>query len=219
MKNNFGDTKELVEVQEIKQNTIILKNGALRQIIMVGGINFALKSEEEQNIILEAYRNFLNSLEFPIQILIHSRKVNIENYIKLLLKRRDEESSPILKNQIEEYIEFIRGFVQENEIMNKTFFVIVPFAPISLSQETKKITSKIPFLSKSIPSAETQNNTEEEINQNINQLNQRVARVMEGLASIGLDAIVLNDEGLLELLYNFYNPEAVEKEMLGVENK
>lgn len=215
MKNNFGDTKNLVEVQEIKQNTVILKDGSLRQIIIVGGINFALKSEEEQNIILEAYRSFLNSLEFPIQILIHSRKINIENYIEILLKRREEEPSLLLKNQIEEYIEFVRGFVHENAIMNKTFFVIVPFTPISLTKETKKLTSKIQFLRKKPVSNQNQNDVEEEFKHNINQLNQRTARVVEGLISIGLDALVLDNDSLLELFYNFYNPETIEKERFG----
>ncbi|MGB9608964.1 MAG: hypothetical protein ACPL3E_01155, partial [Minisyncoccia bacterium] len=156
MKTEFGDTKELVEIKEIKLNTVILKNGGLRQIVVVGGTNFALKSEEEQNIITQAYQDFLNSLEFPIQIIIHSRKINIEKYLANLSERKKTESSSLLQNQIEEYIQFIRSFVKENAIMLKTFFVVVPYDPINIGAETKSALSKIPFFGEKNNQAEKQ---------------------------------------------------------------
>ncbi len=121
MPGEFADTKSLVDIKEIKNDVVVLKNGGLRQILIVGGTNFALKSEEEQNIILASYQNFLNSLEFSIQIIIHSRKINIDRYIETLEKRRSEEEFTLLKNQISEYIEFIKSFVRNNDIMSKTF--------------------------------------------------------------------------------------------------
>jgi len=214
MKGNFGDTKELIDIKEIKSNTVILKDGSLRQVLIVGGINFSLKSEEEQQVILSAYQNFLNSLEFPIQIVIHSRKINIQKYINNLIEIKNKETSPLLQNQIEEYIEFIRGFVKENAIMSKNFFVIVSFSPTSIEIQ-KGFTSKIPlFSSKTKTSESEQAQKNENFQENLEQINQRTAQIIDGLASIGLDAVVLNDEQLIELFYNYYNPETVEKESL-----
>lgn len=218
MKENFGDTKDLLEIEKIKENTIILKGGELRQVIIVGGINFALKSEEEQNIITQAYQEFLNSLEFSIQIIIHSRKVNIEKYLNTLYEFKTKEVSALLQNQIEEYIEFIRGFIKDNDIMLKTFFVVVPYTIIDLGQEAKQLSSKIPFLSFNKQKNNTEDNKQQEetLLSAINQLNQRTNQVIEGLASIGLDAVQLKDEELLELLYNYYNPETIEKENINI---
>jgi len=212
MKENFGDTKELIDIKEIKSNTVILKDGSLRQVLIVGGINFSLKSEEEQQVILSAYQNFLNSLEFPVQILIHSRKINIQKYINNLIEIKNKETSPLLQNQIEEYIEFIRGFVKENAIMSKNFFIIVSFSPTSIEIQ-KGFASKIPFFSsKTKTSKSEQAQKNENFQENLEQINQRTAQIIDGLASIGLDAVVLNDEQLIELFYNYYNPETVEKE-------
>ncbi|MCS6789161.1 MAG: hypothetical protein NZ484_01155 [Patescibacteria group bacterium] len=213
IKNNFGDTKDLVEIKDIKLNTVILKNGELRQIVIVGGINFALKSEEEQNIIIQAYQEFLNSLEFPIQIIIHSRKVNIENYLNYLNNVKEKEFSGLLKNQIEEYIQFIYGFIKDNDIMVKTFLVVVPYTIINLEKEAEKITSKFSFFSSQKNEGDKRTDQDDQILINgINQLNQRTMQVIEGLTSIGLDAVQLTDEELLELFYNYYNPETIEKE-------
>src|SRR4051812_3292099 len=109
-KQDMGNSLDLVDVKEIKENTVILKDGGLRQVIMVGGVNFSLKSESEQNIITGAYQTFLNSIDFPLQVLVHSRKVNIDKYIESLTKRKGLEESPILQSQIDEYAEFIKGF-------------------------------------------------------------------------------------------------------------
>jgi type IV secretory pathway VirB4 component len=214
MKGDFGDTKELIDIKEIKSNTVILKDGSLRQVLIVGGINFSLKSEEEQQVILSAYQNFLNSLEFPIQIVIHSRKINIQKYINNLIEIKNKETSPLLQNQIEEYIEFIRGFVKENAIMSKNFFVVVSFSPTGIEIE-RGLTSKIPlFSSKTKTSGSEQAQKNENFQENLDQINQRTAQIIDGLASMGLDAVVLNDEQLIELFYNYYNPETVEKESL-----
>lgn len=220
MKGNFGNTSDLIDIKEIKYNTIILNNGELRQVIIVGGINFALKSETEQNIITQAYQEFLNSLEFPIQIIIHSRKININKYLNHLNQFKEKEQSGLLQNQIEEYIEFIKGFIKNNDIMTKTFFVVVPYTAVSIEieQQTKNLFSKIPFFNKK---QTNQNNNdfkkqEENLLYNINQLNQRTIQVIEGLISIGLDAVQLKDEELLELLYNYYNPETIEKESISI---
>ena len=120
-KQDAGNSLDLVDIKEIKENVVIMKNGSMHHIIMVGGVNFALKSDSEQTIITQGYQNFLNGISFPLQIIIHSRKVNIESYIATLRSRREIEQSPILQNQIDEYINFIDGFVKKNAIMEKAF--------------------------------------------------------------------------------------------------
>lgn len=219
-----GNTQDLVGVGGIKDSTIIMKDGSLRQIMLVGGLNFQLKDEEEQDSISAAYQNFLNSIDFGIQIVVHSRKVNIDKYLKNLDDKIKEEPSPLLQNQINEYKEFIRQFVQDHDIMSKAFFVVVPFYPVGVAASTGGVTSAIPFLSKK-PTEDQKKATaaenDAEFKKNLEQLGQRVDQVIQGLSSVGMEVLVANDEQLVELLYNFYNPESTEKEdiVLPSENK
>jgi len=218
MPKDFANTQELVAVEDIKNSTVILKDGSLRQIVMVGGINFALKSQTEQEVLAQAYQNFLNGVDFPLQILIHSRKINIDKYLESLSKHRERETSALLQNQIDEYQEFIRSFVQKNAIMEKTFLVIVPFFPFGIAT-TETIGKFLPFLGKkkdAAAEAKTKEEAEANFEENLAQLRQRVSQVQDGLSTIGLDTAVLDDEQLVELFYNFYNPETVEKEEINL---
>jgi len=211
---------DLVSIQEIKESTVIMKDGGLRQIIMVGGINFALKSDDEQNLITQAYQNFLNGVDFPLQIVVHSRKVNIDKYVETLLARKDAEPSPILQNQIQEYAEFIRGFVQKNAIMEKTFLVVVPFYPLNFLPSKKAAAGFLPFLNKKKPDAAQEAKSDEDalrvFNENLAQLSQRTSQVMNGLFAIGLETTILGNQQLIELFYNFYNPQTVERESVPI---
>src|SRR3990167_1661705 len=129
-----ANAQDLVVLEEITKSTIVLKGGRLLQIVMVGGVNFSLKSEEEQNIMTYAYQNFLNSLDFPAEIIVHSRKINVDKYLASLEERQSKEQSALLQSQIGEYREFIRSFVKDNPIMAKSFFVVVPFSPSAIPQ-------------------------------------------------------------------------------------
>ena len=210
-------TQQFVDVEDIKDGVIVLKSGGLRRVIMVSGTNFELKSEEEQNIIIGSYQNFLNTLDFSVQIIIHSRRLNIEGYLKTLSDRQNEELNELLKNQIAEYIEFIRSFVSQNEIMTKTFFVVVPYDGVDISQAAKKgILSKIPFFAKFAKKEQDKTNQEIDFSERLTQLNQRTEQVVIGLEQIGLRAVSLNDEELIELFYNLYNPQAIEKKDLKI---
>lgn len=211
MLNTPANSQELVAIKEIRSNTIVLKSGGLRQVVMVGGMNFALKSEAEQNAISEAYQDFLNSIDFPIQILIHSRKINIEHYLANLEARRTTEKSGLLQNQMSEYQEFIRSFVRDNPIMKKIFLVLVPFTPISLPNPGKS-SGLNPFNKKTEAKATADQAAEDaEFEKSLAQLRQRVDQVIEGLRTVGLETAILNDEQLTELFYNFYNPETIEQ--------
>ena len=214
-KQDAGNSLDLVDIKEIKQNTVIVKDGSLRQVIMVGGVNFSLKSEMEQNIITQGYQTFLNSIDFPLQILIHSRKVNIEKYIETLTARKEIEQSPILQNQIDEYSKFVEGFVEKNAIMEKVFLVVVSFYSATALPGAKSVSGVLSmFGKKKAPAAETAQRAEEAdkmFGENLAQLSQRTAQVTSGLLNIGLEATVLDDEQLIELFYNFYNPQTIER--------
>ncbi|MDO8664669.1 MAG: hypothetical protein Q7K44_03965 [Candidatus Liptonbacteria bacterium] len=212
MPKNLGNTQDLVELESVQDDTLILKDGSLRQIIMVGGVNFSLKSEAEQDTITYSYQNFLNSLDFPIQTIIHSRKINIESYLGLLDRRIKEEPTELLQNQIGEYKEFIASFVKDNPIMAKTFLVVIPFFSVQLPNK-QTISRFIPFFGKKT-TAENEKAVQEksaDIEKSLEQLRQRTSQVIEGLQAIDLEVKTLNNEELIELFYNFYNPSTVEK--------
>jgi type IV secretory pathway VirB4 component len=215
MANEFANTQNLVVIDDIRNNTIVLKDGSLRQVLLVTGVNVALKSESEQGVLTTSYQNFLNSVDFPLEIVVHSRKVNIEKYLKRLEARSNEEPSSLLQNQITEHKKFIESFVTDNAIMEKIFLVVISFAPFALPS-TNSITKFIPFLKKSKSDEATQAAQDKatSLSENVAQLTQRVTQVAEGLRSVGLEAEPLGDEELVELFYNFYNPETIEKEKI-----
>lgn len=212
-------TQQFIDIASIENDTVVLKSGSLRRLLMVSGTNFFLKSEEEQGIILYAFQGFLNSINFSVQIFIHSRKLNVEDYLKKLEEYEEQETNPLLKNQIQEYREFIRSFVSQNAIMQKTFFAVIPFDPIQIPKAGTDIAGKITGLFKSKKTADkkTLPTAEELINkENLEQLNQRVDQAINGLNQIGLRAVPLNNEELIELFYNLYNPAAIEKRNLEI---
>lgn len=207
--SQLARAQDFVQVKDIKEGVVLLKNGGLRKVILVDGLNFDLKSEDEQSVIIFAYQNFLNSLDFPIQINIHSRKLNVENYLKRLDERQAKEENEILRTQIGEHREFIRSFVESNAVMTKSFFVVVPYDPINILSPSSSLLPK--FLgggkTSSLPA-------EEILPGNREQLHQRAEQVIGGLRQVGLRAVSLEDPELLELFYNFYNPTTIEKREL-----
>lgn len=211
MPKESGATQQFVDIEEVKDGVLVLKNGGLRRVLMVAGLNFELKAEEEQNVIMLGFQSFLNSLDFSIQFLVHSRKLNIDGYLEKLRQRKETESNELLQNQISEYIEFIRSFVEMNAVMAKTFFVVVPYDPIVIPQGGKRFMDFLKFGRK----IETPQ-IEETAEQKYNQLNQRVDQAMNGLNQVGLRSVALDDTELTELFYNLYNPETVEKKELKI---
>ena len=204
-------TQQFVDVEEIRDNVVILKSGGLRRVLMVSGINFELKSQEEQGVITYTYQGFLNTLDFSVQFVVHSRKLNIAVYLQKLKERQNEEPNELLKNQISEYVEFVRSFVEMNAVMAKTFFAVVPYDPIVIPSGGKKLLDifKLGGKGKTTP-------LEQSMEQKITQLEQRTDQVINGLSQIGLRVVVLNREELIELFYNLYNPQTVEKKELQI---
>ncbi len=211
MSKEAQPTQQFVDIEEIKDDVLILKNGGLRKVLMVSGINFELKSEEEQNVITYAYQNFLNALDFSVQIVIHSRKMNIDGYLEKLRERQDSETNELLKNQISEYLEFVKSFVETNAVMAKTFFVVVPYDPIVIPGGGKKL---LGFFG--VGAKKKTVSLEQTLEQKTAQINQRTEEVINGLNQIGLRVVSLNDEELIELFYNLYNPKTVERKELKI---
>ncbi len=217
MPEPVNPTQEFVEIDSVQNGAVVLKNGSLRQILLVSGINFDLKSEEEKGLILGAYQSLLNSLKFSLQIFIHSRKVNIESYLQKIEARTGEENNELLKNQITEYVAFVRSFVGQNPIMTKAFFIVIPFDPIILPAAATGVKKRLfGLFGKTTPAPQEEAQREHIRSQNMDQLSQRTAQVVASLAQVGLRAIPLENEEAIELFYNLYNPEAVERK--GVAN-
>ena len=203
-------SQEFINIQSIENNAVILKNGSLRKILLVSGINFALKSEEEQGMIIYAFQGFLNSLDFSIQFFMHSRKLNIGDYLKKLDEKETQEENELLKNQIHEYREFIKTLVAQNAIMQKQFFVSVPYDPVQLPKAGQDVADKVLGFFKKKIKKEGEEETKN-LEQCLEQLDQRIDHIVNGLHQIGLRAVPLNDEELVELFYNLYNPTTIEK--------
>ncbi|KKT90569.1 MAG: hypothetical protein UW92_C0034G0011 [Candidatus Jorgensenbacteria bacterium GW2011_GWA2_45_13] len=207
MPEKNASTQQFVSIQKIKDGVVYLKKGGLRRVVIVGGINFDLKSEAEQNLILSTFQNFINTLDFSVQFFIHSRKVNVERYLEKMAEHKEKEESELLKIQIEEYANFIRTFVEQNNIVSKTFFVVVPYDISATVEQAKGIFS---FLNKDKGDGSSVEQG------HLQQLTQRVDEVIDGLSQIGLRGVALEDEELTELFYNLYNPEFTEKKELKI---
>ncbi len=200
-KNPAISTQRYVDVDSVKDNVIILKNGSLRAVLMVSSINFDLKSAEEQDAIIASYQNFLNSLDFSVQIIVNSRRFDINPYLKMLREKEMLQENELLKMQIAEYHDFIKSLVDVSQIMSKMFYIVVPFYPV----ENKKggiidrITNVIMPEKKFIFNKEIFETYK-------NQLWQRVEQVQTALNGTGIRMVLLKTDELIELLYNSYNP-------------
>ena len=195
----IGSTEPLVPIKKIEQNTVFLKEGGMRKVIMATGINMDLKSEEEQSIIISGFQNFINSLDFSIEFTVHSRRMAIKEYLDRMRAREASEANPLIKKQLNEYIKFIEDFVADNAVVEKNFFITIPFDPILLSQLGKS-------------PAEAGEVSETELSSRFEKLNFRTEQVLSGLRQLGVRAVILQDGELKELYRNFYNPKTVERE-------
>jgi len=217
-KTKAKSSQEFVAIKEIRDDVIILEDKTMRMILMASSLNFALKSAEEQEAIILQYREFLNSLDFSLQIFIESRHLNIEPYLNTLKEAEKKQVNELLKIQIREYIDFVKNFVSLAEIVSKTFYIVVPFSP-PVFGKAKNGPLGLPniFGIFSKKSAASQASFEEEkFEEYKSQLLQRVQAVIQGLARIGIRAVPLNTEELIELFYKLYNPEEILREGMAI---
>jgi type IV secretory pathway VirB4 component len=194
-------TQEFVPVKEIRDGIIVLKDDTLVTVVLVSSINISLKSYDEQRAVLSQFQNFLNTLDFPIQIVIQSRRYDVRPYILSLEKRLKVQTEPLLRVQTQEYIQFIQTFTEEVNIMRKNFFVVVPYNPAVISQSSGlgKIFS---FFGKKQTNADLTADFEEQRTQ----LEQRMNVVEQGLSRLGLQVAQLGTQEMIELLYKTFNP-------------
>lgn len=196
-------TQSFVPVQEVRNGVVILKDGGYRGILMCSALNFALKSEDEQRAIIGGFQNFLNTLDFSVEIVVHSRKMDIRPYLALLSERMEAQTTELMRLQLREYIQFIRNFMDSTSIMTKMFYVVVPYTP---GVNAQAVTKSIPFFQKQQQTQESGGSFADDRVQ----LEQRMSLVMSGLASAGLRAVPLNTEEIIELLYRSFNLNELE---------
>ncbi len=194
-------TQAFLKISEIKQDTMILKDGTMRAVLAISSTNFDLKSQDEQNALIFNYQRFLNSLDYPIQILMQSRKMDISDYLESLKQIAERQTNELLRMQTAEYIEFIDRLVESANVMNKNFYVIVPY------NQTLASAGGGGFFSNLFKGGKTRQISEREKNFDKYKilLDDRTTSVSSNLSSIGLRVVRLNTEQIIELLYDSYN--------------
>jgi len=205
-KKSRKSTQAYLNIAEIKDSVVVMKDGSLRLIMLCSAINFDLKTEEEQDALIGQYQNFLNSLNFPIQIVVQSRRMDLGGYLDKLKERLNQEQNDLLKTQMSDYIAFLKELIAQANIMDKKFYVVVPYFPplIKTPISWEEVISGRP--PKTLTSFEFDTFKRELI--------QKAGIVASGLGSLGLRCIQLNTQELIELFYNIYNPELATIEKL-----
>ena len=202
-------TQKYLDVSEIRDDIVVLKDGTVRAVAIVSSVNFALKSADEQQAVVQAYMQFLNGLDYPLQIVIHSRRMRIEDYIARMREASLKIKNELLRVQTEDYINFVQDLVADSEIMSKRFYMVVPFDPLS-SKRNGFWTRLQAVLS---PGSRIKL-SEKQFKERSDELNQRMSQALGSLNSMGLSGARLDTQGLIELYYNSYNPVIAESQPL-----
>lgn len=200
-------TQNFVPLKDIKNGVMVLNDESLRMVIMTSSLNFGLKSNDEQAAIIMQFQNFLNSLEFPVQIFVQSKRLDIKPYLQMLEEREKVQLLDNMKIQVHEYIEFIKHFTEQTNIMSKTFFIIVPYTRgITLSAQSSS--GPLAGLFGGTPKKQPVNMKSFE--ESRIQLEQRVSIVEQGLARCDIRTTRLGTEEITELFYRKFNPGELE---------
>lgn len=201
-------TQEFVPIKEVREGIIVLKDGGMRAVLLCSSMNFSLKSDDERNAILLQFQDFLNSLDFSVEILIQSRKLDIRPYIALLEEREKKQENSLMKIQVREYIDFVRSFTESTNIMTKHFFIVVPYTPAIIGATSAKgVLSSFGFGGSKESAARKDANFDE----NRSQLEERLSVVEQGLVRTGIRVARLGTEEVVELFYKAFNPGETEK--------
>ncbi len=206
MSLNARATQDFVPIKEVRDGIVVLKDGELRAIVLANSVNLSLKSADEQRATIIQFQNFLNTLDFSVQISVQSRKLDIRNYLNLLEDRIKVQSEPLLKLQTREYIEFIKNFTENVDIMTKNFFVVVPYTYISFKPSIN-IFKK--FFGKKNGQEETAKE-QLDFEEKRSQLEQRVNVIQQGLSQCGIKSAQLGTEEVVEVFYKVFNPGELE---------
>jgi hypothetical protein len=188
-------TQQFLEIEQIREGILLLKNKSLRGVLMISSLNFALKSADEQQAIIYQFQNFLNSLDFPIEIIVQSRILNITGYLDKLKEIETAQKNELMKIQTAEYRKFISDLVVGRQILSKTFFVTIPFTLIEIPKIGIKKEADF---------------SEGQFQRAKSQLWQRMEFAALGLRRCGLQCSFLNTLELIELFWSLYHPEEAE---------
>ncbi|MCX6754983.1 MAG: hypothetical protein NT068_00380 [Candidatus Nomurabacteria bacterium] len=199
-------TQEFVPIKEVRDGIVVLKDGGLRALVLANSTNLSLKSAEEQKATIMQFQSFLNTIDFPIQIVVQSRRLDIRPYLLLLENRIKVQTEPLLKIQTKEYMEFIRNFTETTNIMTKNFFVVVPYTPNQLNPRGGFFSNL--FSKKS--TAEEKEERTADFEEKRSQLDQRIGIIEQGLARCGIKSVELGTEEVVEVYYKVFNPGEVE---------
>lgn len=202
-------TQSFVPIKEVRDGVIVEKDGGMRAILLASSLNFSLKSTDEKNAILLQFQDFLNSLDFSIQIVVQSRKLDIRPYLALLEAQEKLQTNSLMKVQTREYIEFVRSFTESTNIMTKNFFIVVSYTPSAISAGKS---SGLSFISKKPKDkAQAKESSFEEAH---SQLEERLAVVEQGLVRTGIRIARLGTDEVIELFYKAFNPGETEKALV-----
>ena len=210
--SNANSVQKSLPIAELRRDTIVLKNGGMRAVLAVTSMNFSLKSEDEQQAIISSYQQFLNTLAFPIQIIVRSTKLNVDAYVSDLESRAEKQKNPLLKEQTLDYARFIERLVDVSDIMKKRFFVVIPIDPPGIA--------KASFLSKYLSwfsGGDTKEKAlarKRKFEEMSGKLRDRVNSIQTGLANVGLPTERLTTSQLIELFYSVYNPKTSQEQKL-----
>lgn len=185
--NKRVSSRRQIKIKEVKDNILILPNNQYRMVVETSSINFELKSDEEQDVLLENYQNFLNSLPNPLQIVIRVREVDVDRYLEEISKSKHSEKEPVYKTQINNYCTFIKSVVSGNKILSRRFYVVIPYKPSNNEKDFSVIKEHI-HLQRDL--------------------------VIRGLEKIAMKARILESLELLDLFYSFYNPHQAKTQEL-----
>lgn len=205
---NLPSTQEHLPIAGIQDGVVIMKDGSVRIILQVDPINFELKSEEEQNASIYGYQSFLNSLEYPIQIIIQSKKLDLERYLKKMEASQKLINNDLLRIQIEDYIGFVRQLITIANIMSKKFYVVLSYGSGSIKSVGGGLAGL--FGQK----AETTTLDQQTFAKYVAEINNRASVTGNGLMRLGLKINLLNTQQLIELFYTVYNPDIATEERL-----
>ncbi|MFA5997785.1 MAG: hypothetical protein WC814_00060 [Candidatus Paceibacterota bacterium] len=198
-----GATQQFVPVKEIRNGIIVLKDGGYRGVLICSSVNFGLKSADEQHAITLGFQNFLNTLDFSIQIVVNSRRMDLRPYLTLLEEKAPEQKTELMRIQLREYIEFVRSFTDQANIMTKSFYVVVAYTPRLTTAGAASFLRRDSAATKSAAAATS-------FEEDRAQLEQRLSLVAAGLSGTGVRAVPLGTEEVIELLYRSFNPGELE---------
>jgi hypothetical protein len=217
-KSNPNSTQNTLQIAEIRDGIVIMNDGTFRSVLMLKSINFDLMSQQEQEAVEFAYQGFLNSLYFPIQIFVRSQKVDLQPYIEKLDKIRTEHDNMLLAMLMEDYLIYMDNLAQQTNIMDKKFYIVIPYFPHPESAKKVVAADSKNFIT-GLASMFSSNETHVVVNENDletakNELRNRVQAVLSGLAQCGVQGLPLDTQELIELYYDTYNPDTATRQQL-----